>query len=144
VLNLRSIGLVVSVLLVPIASVPGRPGLSTLIACTVFAVWQALLCRPRIVVDDRGIHVHQLFRSFHRPVSAVESIDLLARHVLWYPTVQLCLVIDGRVIAFPWVAWIYHTEAVFGRSSAKSQQRVIAKLRGATSRADDSSQPDRA
>jgi hypothetical protein len=144
VLNLRSIGVVVSVLLVPIASVPGRPWLSTLIACTVFVVWQALLCRPRIVVDDRGIHVYQLFRSFHRPVSAVESIDLLASRVLWYPTMQLCLVIDGRVIAFPGVAWIDNTEAVFGLSSANSRQRVLAKLRGATSRAEVSSQPDRA
>lgn len=143
VLNLRSIGLVVSALLVPVAGVPGRPGLSIAIACAVFVVWQALLFRPRIVVDDRGLHVYRLFRSLHRPVATIESIDLLERRLLWYPTRQLCLVIDGRTTVFPWVAWMGNTEAWFGWSKAASQERVLAKLRRAASQGDGSGQPRR-
>lgn len=128
-LTLRSIGFVLSVLLIPIASVPDRPRLSSLIAVTIFLVWQALLFRPRIVIDEQVVHVHRLFSVVRRPVSAIESVSLIESSVLWYPTKELCLVIDGRLLIFSWVAWNANTEAMFGWSTEKSQQRMLDKLR---------------
>lgn len=130
-LTLRAAGFLSSALLVPVAQVPGRPGLSWWFAGALFILWEGLLFRPRVVVDGHGLQVHWLLRSLHQPACAVESVDLVAASVLWYPSTELCLVVDGRTIRFPWIGWLDRGDSWFGVPSVGRRERFLQRLRGA-------------